>query len=191
MVTQLPLDGAPLVKTGPTGVITRLARADEAETLCQIERSAAQAFRLIEAFSWLAVGDVQSADTHRALIAAGTNWVAADDRDIPLGFLSAEITGPVLHILEISVGHLHQGFGIGRRLIDHAIETAAAGGLDAVTLTTFRTIPWNCPFYERIGFRILADEDLSPRLLTVLEQEEAHGLPRDTRCAMQLDITPS
>ena len=54
MVTQLPLDGAPLVKTAPSGVTVRLARKDEVETLRRIERSAAQAFRLIEAFSWQA-----------------------------------------------------------------------------------------------------------------------------------------
>ena len=60
MVTQLPLDGVPLVKTGPSGVTIRLAREDEVETLRQIERSAAQALRLIEAFSWLSVGEVQA-----------------------------------------------------------------------------------------------------------------------------------
>lgn len=189
MVTQLPLDGAPLVKNGPTGVTTRLARDDEAETLCQIERSAAQAFRLIEAFSWLSVGDVQSAETHRRLTAAGTNWVAADDGDRSLGFLSAEIVGSDLHICEVSVGHLHQGFGLGRRLIEHAIEHAAARGLEAVTLTTFRTIPWNCPFYERLGFRILEDGELSPRLLELMDREDADGLSRDTRCAMRLDVS--
>ena len=189
MVTQLPLDGAPLVRAGPQGVHIRLAREDEVETLRQIERSAAQAFRLIEAFSWLAVGDVQSKDVHCALIAAGTNWVAVDGNDEPLGFLSAEIAGRELHIGEISVGHLHQGFGIGRQLIAYAIEVARKRGLEAVTLTTFRTIPWNCPFYERLGFRTLEEEALSPRLKAVLDLEDEHGLRRDTRCAMQIDLS--
>ena len=57
-----------------------------------------------------------------------------------------------------------------------------------MTLTTFRTIPWNCPFYERLGFRTLDEADLSPRLLAVLDEEDAHGLPRDTRCAMRLTL---
>lgn len=189
MVTQLPLDGVPLVKTGPSGVTIRLAREDEVETLRQIERSAAQAFRLIEAFSWLSVGEVQGAETHHALIDAGTNWVAVADGDHPLGFLSAEISGRDLHICEISVDHLHQGFGIGRTLITHAIDIATTRGLDAVTLTTFRTIPWNCPFYERLGFRVLDEDALSPRLRELLDLEDTHGLRRDTRCAMQLDIS--
>jgi GNAT superfamily N-acetyltransferase len=188
MVTQLPLDGVPLVKTGPSGVTIRLAREDEVETLRQIERSAAQAFRLIEAFSWLSVGEVQGADMHFALIEAGTNWVAVDGDDHPLGFLSAEIAGRQLHICEISVDHLHQGFGLGRKLIDYAVDAATRLGLDAVTLTTFRTIPWNCPFYERLGFRVLGEEELSPRLHDLLDLEDAHGLRRDTRCAMQFDL---
>ena len=189
MVTQLPLDGVPLVKTGPSGVTIRPVRDADVEALRQIERSAAQAFRLIEAFSWLAVGEVQSGEVHTALLEAGTNWVAVDDGDHPLGFLSAEISGQELHICEISVDHLHQGFGIGRKLIMHAVDSATARGLDAVTLTTFRTIPWNCPFYERLGFRVLDEDALSPRLRDVLDLEEAHGLRRDTRCAMRLDIS--
>jgi GNAT superfamily N-acetyltransferase len=186
MVTQLPLDGIPAGKAGPSKVTIRLAREDEIETLRRIERSAAQAFRLIEAFSWLAVGDVQSTERHRDLISKGTNWVATAGDDHPVGFLSAEIFGRDLHIWEISVDHLQQGFGIGRKLIQHAIGQAARRDLDAVTLTTFRTIPWNCPFYERLGFRTLDDAELSPRLAGVLDAEAEHGLARDTRCAMLL-----
>lgn len=188
MVTQLPLDGIPAGKAGPSKVAVRPAREDEIETLRHIERSAAQAFRLIEAFSWLAVGDVQSAERHHGLIEQGTNWAAVADDDRPVGFLSAEIVGREMHIWEISVDHLHQGFGIGRKLIRHATEAAEARGLDAVTLTTFRTIPWNCPYYERLGFRTLDETDLSPRLDGVLALEAGHGLARDTRCAMLLPL---
>ena len=188
MVTQLPLDGIPAGKAGPSNVTVRPAREDEVETLRQIERSAAQAFRLIEAFSWLAVGDVQSAERHRELIELDTNWAAVGDEDHPVGFLSAEIFGRELHIWEISVDHLHQGLGIGRKLIRHAIDAAEARGLEAVTLTTFRTIPWNCPYYERLGFRTLDEAELSPRLADVLGLEAEHGLARDTRCAMRAPL---
>ncbi|MGD9478311.1 GNAT family N-acetyltransferase [Shinella sp. G-2] len=188
MVTLIPMDGAPAGKAGPASVAIRPAREDEVEALRRIERSAAQAFRLVEAFSWIATGEVQSATLHLDLIGRGTNWVATADGDHPVGFLSAEIAGPELHIVEISVDHLHQGFGIGRKLIAHAVGEAQARGLDAVTLTTFRTIPWNCPFYERLGFRTLDEADLSPRLTAVLDEEAAHGLARDTRCAMRLTL---
>ncbi|MGQ3296384.1 MAG: hypothetical protein ACT6U0_29820, partial [Shinella sp.] len=107
MVTQLPLDGIPARKAGPSTVRIRLAREDEVETLRQIERSAAQSFRLIEALSWLAVGDVQSAERHHELLAQGTNWAAVAEDDDPVGFLSAEVVGHELHIWEISVDHLH------------------------------------------------------------------------------------
>ena len=65
---------------------------------------------------------------------------------------------------------------------------AYATNLAAVTLTTFRTIPWNCPFYERLGFRTLDETELSPRLTAVLDEEAGQGLARDARCAMQLTI---
>lgn len=188
MVTQLPLDGPQAGRTRSPTVTIRPARKDEIETLCRIERSAAQAFRLVEALSWISTGEVQSAERHLDFIRAGTNWLAADADDQPVGFLSAEIAGQELHIAEISVDHLYQGFGIGRRLIRHAVDEAAARGLAAVTLTTFRTIPWNCPFYERLGFRTLDEAELSPRLTAVLDEEAGQGLARDARCAMQLTI---
>ena len=183
MVTLIPMDGAPAGKAGPATVTIRPAREDDVEVLRQVERSAAQAFRLVEAFSW-----ISTAERHLDLLRRGTNWVATAGSDRPVGFLSAEIVGTELHIGEISVDHLHQGFGIGRRLIAHAVDEASTRGLGAVTLTTFRTIPWNCPFYERLGFRTLDEADLSPRLLAVLDEEDAHGLPRDTRCAMRLTL---
>lgn len=188
MVTLIPMDGAPAGKAGPARVTIRPAREDEVEALRRVERSAAQAFRMIEAFSWIATDDVQSAERHLDLIEKGTNWAATADGDHPVGFLSAEITGPELHIWEISVDHLHQGFGIGRKLIRHAVEQAAEHGLEAVTLTTFRTIPWNCPFYERLGFSLLDEAGLSPRLSDVLNEEAGHGLQRETRCAMRMTL---
>jgi hypothetical protein len=32
-------------------------------------------------------------------------------------------------------------------------------GLAALTLTTFTDVPWNMPYYERLGFRHLCDID--------------------------------
>lgn len=108
---------------------------------------------------------------------------------IPSVFLSAEVQGRDFHIWEISVDHLRQGYGIGRKLIQHAIDEAVRRGLDAVTLTTFRTIPWNCPFYERLGFKTQDETELSPRLKAILDEEAEHGLQRDARCAMALATT--
>ncbi|MNP46685.1 putative N-acetyltransferase YjaB [compost metagenome] len=121
---------------------------------------------------------------HRAIIAQSTCWVAVDNQDQPLGFLSAQRKDCNLHIHELSVRQDCQGQGIGRSLIQASIQWAAAQGLRAVTLTTLRDVPWNQPFYARLGFVTLGDENLCERLHQILEHEQRNGFCKSSRCAM-------
>jgi hypothetical protein len=57
-----------------------------------------------------------------------------------------------------------------------------------VTLTTFRDVIWNEPFYKRLGFRTLRDDEMDERLAELLRQEAERGLPEGSRCAMRLDL---
>ena len=43
-------------------------------------------------------------------------------------------------------------------------DWAARQGLPAMTLVTFRGVPWNAPYYERLGFRELAAPEVTPGL---------------------------
>ncbi|GHC63845.1 hypothetical protein GCM10010136_05450 [Limoniibacter endophyticus] len=108
--------------------------------------------------------------------------------DQPLGFLSAEFINRDLHVWELSVGLENQRRGLGRALMEHAIAEAGKRRVDALTLTTFRDVPWNAPFYQRLGFHILENDQLDARLRATLEGEVAHGFLADTRCAMHLAL---
>ena len=169
-------------------IVIRLARADDADALPVIEQSAGEAFRSIPELAWLADGDNVSVERHRALIAAGACWVAADEEDLPVGFLSAGIEGDALHVWELDVRLDRQGRGIGRALLQRAIVGARRRGLAAVTLTTFRAVAWNAPFYGKFGFRMLEDDEIDDRLASLLADEAGHGMPSDQRCAMRLDL---
>lgn len=46
-------------------------------------------------------------------------------------------------------------------LLEQVIEGAQQMRYPAVTLTTFRDVPWNAPFYTRLGFAML-DERSRP-----------------------------
>ena len=62
---------------------------------------------------------------------------------------------------------------------------ARASGLAAVTLTTFRDVPWNAPFYRRVGFEVV--DDPTPGLAAVRAAERAEGLDGfGPRVAMRL-----
>lgn len=169
-------------------ITIRPARAEDAEALPAIERSAGLAFRAIAELAWLADGDNVSVERHRALIAGGACWVAAEQQVRPVGFLSAGIEGDALHIWELDVRLNRQGQGIGRALLERAVADARRRGLAAVTLTTFRAVAWNAPFYRKFGFRVLEGAEIDGRLASLLGEEAKHGMPSDQRCAMRLDL---
>lgn len=168
-------------------VTIRAACADDAPNLPGIERAAGALFRSLPDLAWLADSDPLPEHRHRTLIAAGTEWVA-ENSGAPVGFLAAEAIGGELHIVEISVAPDQQGRGLGRGLIDAAIRHAQATGLQALTLTTFRDVRWNGPYYRRLGFQEVPTETLGERLAAILTEEERHGLPRARRCAMRLTL---
>ncbi|TPI10205.1 GNAT family N-acetyltransferase [Mesorhizobium sp. B4-1-3] len=170
-------------------ITIRPARAEDAEALPAIEQSAGLAFRAIPELAWLADGDNVSVERHRALIAAGACWVAADEDDRPVGFLSAGVEGDALHVWELDVRLDRQGQGIGRALLERSVAHARRRGLAAMTLTTFRAITWNAPFYRKFGFRILGGAEIDARLARLLSDEAEHGMALDQRCAMRLDLS--
>ncbi|WP_207390435.1 GNAT family N-acetyltransferase [Rhodococcus sp. ABRD24] len=72
----------------------------------------------------------------------------------------------------------------GAHVEHHVAEWARDRGLPELTLTTFVDVPWNGPYYTRIGFEILATEDLGPGLRAVRDHEATRGLDRWPRVAM-------
>ena len=129
-----------------------------------IEHSAGLVFREIPALAWIADDDDLPSSFHRRLILEGMSWTAVDDLDLPIGFLSAEMFYDELHIWELSVHLDWQRGGIGRQLIACAVEDAKAQNLASITLTTFIDVPWNAPYYSRLGFQVLDRHRLAPRL---------------------------
>jgi GNAT superfamily N-acetyltransferase len=168
--------------SGAAAIRVRLAQAADIPFLPQIERSAAEAFRGTP-HAWVADDGVTGIDTYPPLIAMQTAWVAEHD-NVLAGFVSATLSPDALHILELAVHRRHQRKGVGRRLMETGIGMAASTGLPAVTLTTFRNLPFNAPFYLALGFSII--ETPPPRLQAILAAEAEHGLT--DRCAMRLTL---
>lgn len=119
---------------------------------------------------------------------AGRCWVYVDDGGRPAAYLVAEVVDGALHLEQVSVHPEHAHRGFGRALIEHAAGHALDHGYPALTLTTFRDVPWNAPYYTRLGFRPLDDADLAPELRAVRDAETARGLDHHTRLAMQRDL---
>ena len=89
---------------------------------------------------------------------------------------------------QLSVVPAYARRGIGRGLLDDVAWWAAAEGLPALTLTTFRSVPWNGPYYARCGFRELAGAELTQGLVGLLAAEAALGLDPADRVAMRRSV---
>ncbi len=161
----------------------RLARPDDAAHLPEVELAAGTLFRQIEGLSGVAGMHAIPAERQRRLIAKGHSLIAEIDTRI-VGFVSTEPFGRELHIREFSVHPDVQRRGIGGTLLRAVAIDARNAGFSALTLTTFRDVPWNGPFYERHGFVELREPANHPRLAADLAVEAEHGLPRERRCAM-------
>jgi GNAT superfamily N-acetyltransferase len=115
----------------------------------------------------------------------GRLWVALADH-VPVGFAHVVVHEPrVAHLEELDVHPEHGRRGLGRRLVSTVCTWAATRGYDAVTLTTFRHVPWNMPFYQRLGFEAIPTEDLSPALQWVVGEEARRGLDPARRVVMR------
>ncbi|EMA3642425.1 GNAT family N-acetyltransferase [Providencia stuartii] len=166
----------------------RQAQPCDAKKLPTIERSAAQVFRGHHQFAWIADDEVQSEQDHLQFIQDNREWVAVDNDDQPIGFINVDKLTHSLHIGEISVCQSWQGKGVGRALIQHILHYALQHHFDYVTLTTFREIPWNAPYYQRFGFSIIDEEALPTELEEILQQEIDAGFNAADRCAMRIKI---
>jgi len=165
----------------------RAARVTELPTLQAIERAAGLMFCDI-GMPEIAQYDPWPLPVMAACHDAGRLWVAACDDDEPVAYLMAGLVDGCLQIEQVTVHPGSARRGLGRALLDHAANRAAADGLPALTLTTFARVPWNAPYYARCGFRVLDDAQITPGLQAIREREAAMGLDRWPRVCMRRDL---
>jgi GNAT superfamily N-acetyltransferase len=87
--------------------------------------------------------------------------------------------GAHAHLEQLAVHPDHGRRGIGSALVEEVCAQVKDRGLDRVTLRTFADIPWNGPFYARLGFAELVPD---PAWMAPMLQAEARiGLPQAGR----------
>ncbi|MFI6012220.1 GNAT family N-acetyltransferase [Streptomyces sp. NPDC051243] len=168
----------------------RPATPAELPALQDIERAAGTPFRAL-GMAAIADDEPPALDTLERFRRTGRAWVAcADgdgDGDDPTGYLLCEPVDGALHIEQVSV---HPDFAhrrIGRALLAYAADRARDEGLTGLTLTTFTEVPWNAPYYTRLGFRALDDTELTPGLRRIRAHEAELGLDEWPRVCMRRD----
>jgi GNAT superfamily N-acetyltransferase len=118
------------------------------------------------------------------LIGAERLWVAVDDGDRAVGYLAVTVVDGACHVAQVSIDPAVSHRGVGRTLIENVASWARDRGFITMTLTTYSDVPWNAPYYERLGWRRMTDDDLAPGLRAIRAHEVAVGLDAWPRVCM-------
>jgi GNAT superfamily N-acetyltransferase len=163
-----------------------LARPSDLEKLPSIELAAA---RLLEGHApEPVIAESTSLEDLRAAQADGRLWVALAD-DEPVGFAIVEMLADGLpHLDEIDVHPAHARRGLGTALVRAVCDWTAAREFPEITLTTFRAVRWNMPFYARMGFEPVPEREQRPAVREVVASETARGLDPAARCVMRYRV---
>ena len=153
----------------------RKARVAEFGRLNEIERIADQLYATVGLNLVLQMQNVP-----RDRLAEGPVWVACDHADVPVGFLLAGAIDGYAYIEQISVLPDHGRKGIGSTLMQTALAWGKTTPARAMVLSTYRDVPWNQPFYERLGFVEMPETEWNEEIIAArrLEAEQGHDLER-------------
>ena len=166
----------------PRGYQVTRARPQDLSRLPAIEIAAAQLLRGHAPESVLS--EATGEDTFARAARHGRLWVALAG-DVPVGFALVEMLADDLpHLDEVDVAPSHARRGLGTALVRAVCEWATASGFSMLTLTTFRDVPWNLPFYTRLGFVEIPRGLLRPELAALVSDEAARGLAPEKRAVM-------
>jgi GNAT superfamily N-acetyltransferase len=161
----------------------RRAHERDVSLLQAIELDAARSYAAFAATRFCLDLPARDAGEHRTAREHGLALVA-ERADIAVGFILVVPTDGSAHIMEFGVRQAEQGRGCGRILMRDAEAWAVEAGFDEMTLTTYRDIPWNAPFYARLGYRVLDVGPDRPELASLMSEEIRMGLFRAPRIAM-------
>lgn len=159
----------------------RPARPDDLPKLPAIEVAAGALFRDVD------MPEIADDDppTTEELAAAAALIVAVDDSDEPIAYARIEMVGGEPHLEQISVLPSCGGQGVGTRLLDEVAAWARDRGHGAVTLTTFRDVPFNGPLYARRGYEEVPEQEWTDAIRALVASEAEHGLDVSKRVVMR------
>jgi GNAT superfamily N-acetyltransferase len=166
----------------------RNAGPDDLAVLVDIERATGRMFLALDA-DLFADQDPGSIEELAPYADGGRAFVSVDAEDRAVGYLLVDPVDGAAHIEQVSVHPDHARKGLGRALIEHAASWASARDLSSLTLTTYVEVPWNGPYYERLGFRYLTADEETPGLRAIREHERALGLEVWPRTSMRRSIS--
>ena len=174
----------------PSPLLIRPARADDVPAIIRADTAASALFAPTGLLSEEALADHVLEEDLLASIRAGETDVADLNGEGVVGFSQFTKMGDDLYLQQISV---HPGFGkhgIGRKLMDALDTHAEKSRAKQITLSTFRDLAWNAPFYASLGFTELPRSAYAP-YMTAIETSQAPFMDISKRVFMRKSVRKS
>ena len=169
-------------------IVVRPATVDDVPAIQAVEVAAGERFREVDDARIACCADAApytAAGLERASLEQRA-WVAVDDDGSIIGFAVAWVVDGEGHLDELAVVPAHGRRGVGRALVDQVVAWTVAQELVSVTLTTFRDVPWNGPYYEKLGFQVVST--LTPALRALVDEQASWGLEPSLRVVMRRSL---
>jgi GNAT superfamily N-acetyltransferase len=160
--------------------LIRIAQAHEIASLPAIEMAAAQRF-LNSNHPAAADGQPLSVALHARWLAHDGVWVAEGPRGELAGFLAWIPLALDMYVVELDVHPAHGGQRLGAHMLDALASFGARMGFARMVLRTFLDVPWNAPYYHKLGFAPLAQHEEHAELTSIRAQEASVGLDDSLR----------
>ncbi|TMV58962.1 GNAT family N-acetyltransferase [Thioclava sp. BHET1] len=141
----------------------------DAPILQRISTEARERYRAIPVLADVAVSPPVSLDRFES----GSGWVAESKGEL-LGYALTKPVDNLLFLDNISTRPDATGMGVGRKLLEKVLIDAAENGFDTVGLTTFRSPPWNGPWFRRFGFLPIIEAAIGPQLAAIIKRQGAY-----------------
>lgn len=187
-ILHLELGSGPPV---PDGYVIRPAEQKHIQYLNDIELASAELFP---------PGSIPEHIRHdrvpEALLTEGMRegrlWVAlekARDTETAVGYGLLRVMDGFALLAQLDVHPAHGRKGLGTALVRQVIAKAGDMGFCDLYLTTFAHVPWNAPFYEKLGFEVLNEANTPAFLKEILCEERRLGLENRVGMCLALPVT--
>ncbi len=169
------------------GYTIRLAEQLDIPALIAADRAASEMFRSTGLIpDMAAIPESIPADILAEAIDLKHMIIVADEAG-PVGFALIQPIENTLYLDQISVDPAHGRKGLGTALLRAVYQKAIDNECTSVTLSTFRDVKWNGPFYRRVGFKEIARRNMAEWMLEI-EAAQSETMDVSQRCFMQRSV---
>lgn len=171
----------------PEGYSITAAELDDIPALIAVDKAASALFEDTGLLNEDALADHVPAEIFEQEIPLFNVIVARNQHGWAIGFALIRLRGNGLYLDQVSVHPEHGKLGVGRALMIRILTEAELRKLPHVSLSTFRDVPWNGPFYASMGFKEIAPEKLDPYMREI-EDAQRPFMDVTKRCFMRRKV---